>query len=69
MGLMPMRSPSEALALQALEDLLHCYDYQVEDRWCICGSDDLGRHSGTCEGQMSVRERVHIILREAKADA
>lgn len=52
---------------EALRDLDAEYDYQVEDRWCVCGSNDVGGHSHACSRQMQVRGRVRRALTLARA--
>ncbi len=42
----------------ALRDLDREYDYQVEENYCICGSDDMNSHSMSCERQMEIRGRI-----------
>jgi hypothetical protein len=45
-----------------LRDLYACYESQIEQRYCICGSNDEGSHSYACVTQMRVQDSVQAAL-------
>lgn len=57
-----LRNERDALRA-ALKDLLACYDYQTESKYCVCGSNDLGGHSMACKVQMRAQDAAHVALR------
>lgn len=49
-------------ASAALELLRDAFDDQTEHRYCICGSNDLGRHSQMCIRAMKAQDATQAAL-------